>query len=385
MMPSVRALMLVVGLVLLSSLVAAAGTWNIYTHAPLPEASNTTLRETFLSENLLGADSPTNSTTLEWRWWAWSDETGSSWPNDDAVYRLQHFGLNASEVQSEGAVVDHTLQTPELLTVDGTVKVVAAEDSVRFVTFELNITPRVNLSNQTLMYLVLSEDVSRDHHGREAVHLVREMRPEIGFSLRANNTTQTTVMLAAEHLTAAGVDLAQSPTGWRYTVAVFGGSQDEGELGLMVLKHDRLPSPAMHLTPSQTWLPVILTACTLVLVWSVVNAASTREAAIPALLARWTEGDRPKMTLTVQAGSRPFRLTKWEVEAPWAFARRPATRSFSANERLEMELVFKELHDVECHLETGIEVDEMGAWRQHVWLPSPVDQGVTSRPPREEE
>ena len=378
-------LVLVMGVVVLSTAVGAAGTWNVYAHAPLPNASQTSLREAFLSQDISHENVEADPDSVVWQWWAWSDETGSEWPNDDALYRMQGFDLNASNVSEQGAVVEHALMVSELITVDGIVKVVAAEDSVRFVTFELSISPLVNLSNQTLMYLVLTEDIARDNHRREATHLVRELRPEVGFSLQANNTTETTLMLSSEHLMAAGVDLIEQPTGWRYTVAVFGGSEDSADSGLMVLKHDRLPSPSLHLTPTQTWLPVILTACTLVLLWSLVHASSLREKAIPVLLAQWSEHEEGIVKLTVQAGSQPFRITRWEAKPPWAFRRRPPVQRFAAGERHHFEIGFKEIYDAECHLETSIEVEELGAWRQHVWLASPVNRGRSPSTTKEEE
>jgi hypothetical protein len=107
---------------------------------------------------------------------------------------------------------DWILKTPAVIDLSGTVKVVSAEDQWRFIVFELAITPQVNLSNQTIMYIVLTEDIATDHHRRQTTSLVRELRPEVGFSLKANNTTEMTTMLSADHLDAAGVNLEAGPT-----------------------------------------------------------------------------------------------------------------------------------------------------------------------------
>ena len=204
----------------LTSVGAADETWSIYAHAPVPNEDMEVLREVFLATSLETRTAP-SPTTVEWAWYSWSETSGSSWPKDDALYRQEHFGLEQSETEEH--VVEHPRSPNNLMTVTGKVNVVAAEDYVRFVTFELSLTPTVNLSNQTLMYLVLTEDKAVDNHHRSTTNLVRELRPEVAFSLRANNTTEMTAMLSGEHLIAAGVDLIDQPTGWSYSIAVFGG------------------------------------------------------------------------------------------------------------------------------------------------------------------
>ena len=352
----------------LTSVGAADETWSIYAHAPVPNEDMEVLREVFLATSLETRTAP-SPTTVEWAWYSWSETSGSSWPKDDALYRQEHFGLNQSETEEH--VVEHPRSPNNLMTVTGKVNVVAAEDYVRFVTFELSLTPTVNLSNQTLMYLVLTEDKAVDNHQRSTTNLVRELRPEVAFSLRANNTTEMTAMLSGEHLIAAGVDLIDQPTGWSYSIAVFGGLEEAEELELLVLKSDRLPSPSRHLTPTQAWLPVILTGLAVVLMWSIVSASRTREQSIPLLQANWSEHDEGVVHLSITAGKAGFRITHWHIQAPWMFKGRPPRKTFTPEEQVELTIAFKQVHDEECHIEASIEVEGFGAWRQHVWLESP--------------
>ena len=104
------------------------------------------------------------------------------------------------------------------------------------------------------------------------------MRPEVGFSVKANNTTSLVSMLPADHLDAAGVDLIEVPTGWSYTVAVF-GSPAEVNLSshLLWMAHGPLPSPSHRLTANQAWTPVLLTAIAVVIASSIIGALSRRE------------------------------------------------------------------------------------------------------------
>jgi len=353
------------------ALAGAATTWSVHAHAQVPVEDAEVLRETFLSANLEAPSHSPEASTVDWVWWTWSETTGSDWPDDDAVYRSQRFNLSSSIVNSSGHQIEHGRLSENMVELSGRVKVVAAEDNARFVTFELDITPNVNLSNQTLMYLVLTEDRALDRHQRSTDHLVRELRPEVAFSLKANNTTSMTAMLAADHLAAAGVDLEQQPSGWSYTIAVFGGEEGSDGDALLVLKHDRLPTPSLHLTPAQQWLPLVVTACALVAMVSIVRASGQRERFVPLLKARWTDGDRGVMTMTLQAGEVAFSVTQWSVQPPWSFRGRPPVRRFEAGESAEALVRFKAPHDAECHLESSIEIEGLGAWRQHVWLSSP--------------
>jgi len=353
---------------------SAASTWSIHAHAPVPDEDAEVLRETFLSADMEAPSRPSKSATVDWVWWSWSESTGSDWPNDDAIYRQQHFNLSSSTVNATGHRVEHRRITTDLVDMNGRVNVVAAEDNVRFVTFELDITPRVNLSDQTLLYLVLTEDRARDVHHRQVDHLVRELRPEVAFSLKADNTTSMTAMLAADHLAAAGVDLTDQTTGWSYTIALFGGREGSETSDLLLLKHDRLPAPTLHLTAAQKWLPLTITAFALVAMASIVAASSKRERTVPVLKARWTDVDRSIMTLTLEAGEVPFTVTQWSVQPPWSFRGRPPVRTFEAGEHVDMLVRFKSSHDAECHLESSIEIEGFGAWRQHVWLSSPFQR-----------
>ena len=116
----------------LTSVGAADETWSIYAHAPVPNEDMEVLREVFLATSLETRTAP-SSTTVEWAWWSWSENSGSSWPKDDALYRQEHFGLDQSETEEH--VVEHPRSPNNLMTVTGKVNVVAAEDYVRSVSY----------------------------------------------------------------------------------------------------------------------------------------------------------------------------------------------------------------------------------------------------------
>jgi hypothetical protein len=355
----------------LPTLVGAEETWKVHAQAALPSEQASALHEVFVSQNRSDETVDAGEDEVVWTWWSYSEETGSSWPDDDALYRRARFNLSLTDGADNGNVQHHQRHEPSLVRVNGEVSIVAAESNLRFIVFELEVTPLVNLSNQTIMHLVLTEDRAVDQHARKAQHLVRELRPEVGFSLKANNTTSMSALLSADHLSAAGVDLTHQPTGWSYTVAVFGGDEGTTSSELLLLKHERLPSPLLQLTPAEAWAPVVLTALAVVLIGATVAGMRARERTIPTLQAKWNSEEGDQLLLMAKAGKVGFSIVRWEVREPWRFKGRPPKRLVEAHQSAELSVNFKESWDEECHLEMAIEVEGMGGWRQHVWLSSP--------------
>ena len=36
---------------------------------------------------------PVSDGDIQWTWWPWSEQTGSDWPDDDAIYRASNRNL----------------------------------------------------------------------------------------------------------------------------------------------------------------------------------------------------------------------------------------------------------------------------------------------------
>ena len=275
-----RWVLLVVLNLLLTTAVHAQDTWDIHAEATVSETNIPVLEETFLPPNGGHPSVKASEGLVRWTWWSHSEETGSLWPDDDALYRANHLNLTPPGTGEDPIVKQHVLWSEETVRIEGTIRTVSAEDQTQFVLFELDITPLSNLSNQTLLYVALTENIAQDQHHRETNHLVRELRPEVGFSLTANNTTRMNAMLPADHLLAAGVDLGEEPTGWSYTLAMFGGTEDNAsEIGLLALRHGALPTPLNVLTPGERWMPVLVMALAAVVIVSILSAARSRERA----------------------------------------------------------------------------------------------------------
>ena len=350
--------------------------WAIHAEEEVKSSSAVELREVYVPNSLEDTPLPPPN-HVQWTWWSWSSETGSSWPDDDALYRASNRNISLNATSNEATTESHQHPTSSLVEVVGQVKVVSAEDRARMVAFDLELTPLQNLSNHTILYVVLTEDRAYDQHQRQLEHLVREMRPEVGFSVKANNTTSFVSMLPADHLEAAGVDLTTQPTGWSYTIAVFGSEDDSStESRLLWMAHGDLPSPSQQVSANQAWTPLLLTAITAVIAVSLISAIRQRQEAIPRLRAMWSTDERDTVRVHLHAGSLPFRITSWTAMSPWQFKGRPPRLQLKAGDRMEIHVEFKDLCHEDCHFEVAIEIEDFGAWKQHLWLRGP--SGVSS-------
>lgn len=379
---TVRRIVFMLVLVVMALPVALANEqpWAVHAVADLEPSQAKGLEELYAPASL-SAMPEANDDRVRWAWWSWSEETGSNWPDDDALYRASSRNLTVQLAQETPTVETHDLPSETLISVAGEVKVVSAEDRARMVAFDLEVTPLENLSNHTILYVVLTEDRAVDQHQRKVNHLVRELRPEVGFSVKANNATSFVSMLPADHLAAAGVNLKEETTGWSYTVAVFGtGAEEENESRLLWMAHGSLPAPQQSVSATQTWMPLLLTAIALVIAASIIGALRQRELAIPNLQAAWSTDDENEAIIRIKAGSHPFRITAWTVDEPWQFKGRPPRLELKAGEQRETAVVFKETLDGDLHLDVAIDIDEFGAWKQHLWLqPHPDVQPKNSQ------
>ena len=362
---------LVLAMLLLPVALATAQPWAIHATADLEASNADGLEEVYVPASLENIPEPSED-KVRWTWWSWSEESGSDWPDDDALYRASSRNLSMEVNQTNTTVEMHTLPTEAIVHVSGEVKVVSAEDRARMVAFDLVVTPLKNLSNHTILYVVLTEDRAADQHQRQVNDLVRELRPEVGFSVKANNATSFVSMLPADHLEAAGVDLKATPTGWSYTVAVFGSdAEEDNESQLLWMAHGMLPSPQQSVSATQTWTPLLLTAVATVIAVSIIGALRQREQAIPHLQATWSTEEPLQVQVHIEAGTHPFNITGWAVSEPWQFRGRPSRLELKAGDRKQTTVMFREAVNHDVHIDVSIEIEEFGAWKQHLWLGAP--------------
>ena len=127
-------LCLVLTLLVFPGAFAAEQPWAIHATDELQPSTADGLEEIYVASSLDNFPEA-NEDVVRWTWWSWSDETGSSWPDDDALYRASSRNLSVKANQTDSTVEMHALPTTSILEVTGEVKVVSAEDGARMVAF----------------------------------------------------------------------------------------------------------------------------------------------------------------------------------------------------------------------------------------------------------
>jgi hypothetical protein len=312
-----------------------------------------------------------NTSSVPLNWWLWSDETGSNWPDDDAIARTETLSIERNDALKSGGATRINTQahvpTPNLKLVEitGTVSTALVEEG-EIVLFDVAITPKINLSQTTIMYLVLSKDYAIDQHGRHMEHLVMEWKPEIGFSSMSGNTTSRQYLIEPEHLRAAGVDFDSQPSGWSYTIIVFGYPEGENETQLLSLYHGQIPDPVTMEDSSSLVFPLLIIVVTAILFAGVVQSARRRDQLIPKLTAHWQEGEGHVLMLSMTNGASPANVLSWSLDPPWQFKQRPSNFNLRTGEEKTVKLTFKDHQTTHCRISIRLDIDSLGIWKQQL-------------------
>jgi hypothetical protein len=341
---------------------------------PLPEPLSTMLVESFLDEQAGRPDAQNDAVHVSW--WPWSDETGSDWPDDDAKARIGQLGLNGEAMtvyneQPEFSTAQSLQLDEPVLSLEGDIRLLVDDQGGVSLFLPVQFTPLVNLSDATVLSIYITEDRATDHHGRTAHHLVRDMMPQVGFSVEANNTTETTWTVPSTHLEAAGVDLDQQPHGWHITLAFFGGLEGENESRLLGLYTTPVPTSWDVTSAGDFFLPSFLLLLCLVVASGAVMGSFRREKGMPRIDAQWTSADPPLLQFRIRAGTQPVSLTACSCADPWAIRGGFKRANVAAGQHHEFSIRLKHSHHEDCHVSLSVEVEELGSWTQYLRLPSP--------------
>jgi len=343
---------------------------------PEAQAPSVVLVESFLGPQAERVGESAEGVQLTW--WPWSDETGSNWPDDDAKARIGQLGLSGEagtlyngqiDLQTASAM---QFQTP-LIDLEGTIELVREETGDVSLSIAVELTPLVNLSDSTVVSILISEDRSMDHHGRVAEHLVRDMMPQVGFSVDANNLTKTTWKVPSTHLAAAGIDFEEQPHGWHITFAFFGDLEGGEENRLLGLYHTSAPTSWDSTAPSDFFVPMFLLLLCAVVASGAVMGSFKREKGMPKIDAQWTSSEPPSIQFRILAGTQPLSLTGCTTVEPWAIRGGFKRVSIPAGRSHEFAIRFKQAEPEDCHISLSVEVEELGAWTQYLRLASPQE------------
>ena len=366
---------------------------------PPPIAKDVVLVEQFI-EDTPNADDNTQQDlwriyqnrddVLPLSWWKWSDETGSDWPDDDAKaragqLRMQQqsqdqalYVLNSNIEQYQD--VDEAIEQAKNLSIKEIVLELSGEIILTInqkgeyeIKIQAELEPLVNLSDDTMLHIFLSEDNAEDVHERQVKNLIRDMKPEVGFSVMANNVTNTTWIMPKEHLIAAGVDLDEKPLGWHITLAFFGSVEgDDDTTRLLALYNSPLPNKWSNPQSSNFLMPMILILLTTIFAYIVYSNSSIREKGMPKVNVAWKKSTSPKIIISIKTGNQNVSVTNLEINPPWKGRSGFNQLKINANSKRELNISFKQTHEEDLSFSIAMMIDELGGWTQHLRLSPPM-------------
>ena len=303
------------------------------------------------------------------QWWRYSDQTGSSWPDDDANLRA---GLMGVELNQSRSIINGNgeEERQHLVDVQGTLSIRSELENQYFLAANLTVEPLVDLRNDVIIQFLFVEEHSTDQHGRELSYLVRDLTSEVGFFRTAGNISEVNVMVSYEHLFAAGVDLAEERYGWKVLIVVMGAESDSVDSpGVIALYETSVPTSSEQLGFIDYLPPIVFIAVALVIVFSVVRGSFNQEHGLPEIRARWKDGNDPAITIEIDAKRRDVAIQGCEASEPWSMRGGVKRSTIESGSSTNFDVRFKKWRDQGLVLKLKMEVDTLGGWTQNIRLP----------------
>ena len=323
--------------------------------------------------------------TVVLNWWAYSDETNSNWPDDDAKARAGELFVNLTTDESQmitNEEISTEIANNNRNEIEGMLPVVSLVGELNVyqelgghrIDIPIEMTPLVNFSDSTIMYIYLSKEYAIDDHNRRLTNLVYEMKPEFGFSNQANNSTQTTWSLSESHLTAAGVDFAESPYGWSVTFALFGELEGSDTNQLLYLNQVELATQPENVELNEFLMPIFAIIFGVIVISTILGNMYREENGMPIITGYWHRDKVNCLVVELTTKNRRMEIKSLEVDGPWKLSSRFKSRFIEAKKSTKIELKFKQAETTECRIHIKLEVDELGVWTQFLAIASNVNE-----------
>ena len=303
------------------------------------------------------------------QWWRYSDQTGSTWPDDDANLRAGNMGVELNESRSilNG---NNSEQRQHLIDVEGTLSIRSDLEEQYYLFANLTVAPLVNLRNDVIMQFLFVDENSEDNHGRELSYLVRDLSSEVGFYRTAGNVSNVNVTVSYEHLFAAGVDLSEERYGWKVLIVVMGAEADSVDPpGAIAVYETSVPTSSENVGLLDYLPPLAFLAVALVIIFTVVRSSFNQEHGLPEIRARWKDGNDPAIVIEVDAKRRDVAIQGCEAAEPWSMRGGVKRSTIDSGSSLNFDVRFKKWHHEPLVLRLKMEVDTLGGWTQNIRLP----------------
>ena len=303
------------------------------------------------------------------QWWRYSDQTGSTWPDDDANLRAGNMGVELNESRSilNG---NNSEQRQHLIDVEGTFSIRSDIEEQYYLFADLTVAPLVNLRNDVIMQFLFVDENSEDNHGRELSYLVRDLSSEVGFYRTAGNVSNVNVTVSYEHLFAAGVDLSEERYGWKVLVVVMGAEADSVDPpGAIAVYETSVPTSSENVGLLDYLPPLAFLAVALAIIFTVVRSSFNQEHGLPEIRARWKDGNDPAIVIEIDAKRRDVAIQGCEAAEPWSMRGGVKRSTIDSGSSLNFDVRFKKWHHEPLVLRLKMEVDTLGGWTQNIRLP----------------
>ena len=377
-------LLLVIVILIIPSISAEDESYTAHAKIDIPGAEpvSTILEECFVEMDTSDSDCDQSEDMVSLSWWLWSDETNSNWPDDDAKSRANSYKLNQDEklnsvsyfnqysteieAQNNSSKINDLMPIIDLA---GEVIVAEGETDIWYIRMPIEMTPLVNLTDDTLLYIFLSQKNAVDHHNRVISNLIYDMKPEVGFGIKADNTTSVEWIISSEHLEAAGVDLKQDPYGWQLTMAFFGAIEsDNSTEQLLSLHHFDLPAKSQNVDSSSFYIPILISVLLAIICYALISQSFRTEKGMPKISSEWK--DSTTLEIEIQSFSQRIEVKSFKVDSPWKMKNNPKSRFIETEQIVNIELRFKQYEPTGCQIGIQLEVEELGAWTQYLMMDS---------------
>ena len=350
---------------------------------PNPEPVSTIFEECFIELDLTdNCSHDSDSITLSW--WLWSDQTNSDWPDDDAKSRSGIYNLSSNsdfesvsffnQYESKTEAIENYSKIDSsmpIINLAGEIIIVEGETGPWYIRMPIEMTPTQNLTDDTLLYIFLSKQNAIDMHGRVSANLIYDMKPEVGFGIKANNTTSAEWIISSEHLYAAGIDFEEDPYGWQITMAFFGSVEsDNSSEQLLSMHHFDLPFKSQNIDSTALYLPILIFVLLGIICFGLVSQSYRNEKGMPKISAGWK--DDITLIIEVQSFQKRVEVKSVKIEAPWKMRNNPKSRFIEPNQLVNIEIKVKQKLPDNCNIGIQLEVDELGSWTQYLALNSPT-------------
>ena len=335
-----------------------------------------------VTEMLGGMDDIVN--TIHWRIDA--EQEGLNWPNDDANIRAGQLGVfefpaivingelytgeySEDSIKSHIESLDSAQKIPSAVEVEGIVQIAQQSDGLFRVIMDLDMSPNNDLPIGTTANLILTENYAIDDFGRSADNLVREWKPETGFALQQNNTTDVYWTLTDIHLEAAGVNFNEKSRGWQIQIVYFNEFATE-ETSILSVHRIELnpPQNQIELSDFMIFIPILIAMSLVIIV--ILRSINNVDESLPELSASWKDSDSSRLIIKIIAKTKTIQLNKVSAELPWKIQGKVKEISIEKDSETSFAIKFAKQHDQNVMIKIGLEIEDLGEWTQTIEMPT---------------